>query len=185
MREWYLILIGCCKATTGCNQGSSGGSTTQQSAPISVGSLVNREVCIFPWQLKLYHLLFIVYSLIESTFAFFWHILLGFHLTILSHNNSRIQPLERALPLNKRCWLLHFFQFVLMLPPPREVLKYIKGSFLRIKKHHIRLFATKTLLNYHVWILTFKIRAAQNNTGDGTFHTFLKCKIFIFKLRCT
>lgn len=46
MREGYLILIGCCKATTDCNQGNSGGSTTPQSVVIRPGSEVNREAHI-------------------------------------------------------------------------------------------------------------------------------------------
>lgn len=141
MREWYLILIGCCKATTGCNQGSSGGSTTQQSAPIRVSSLGNGDARIFHWQLNLYHL-FIYYSVMESTY--FWHILLGFHLIILNHNNSRIQPLERALCSDKTCGLVHLFQCVLMLPPHRGVLEYQRLN------SYVPLRAAKTLLCYRL-----------------------------------
>lgn len=150
MREWYLFLIGCCKATTVCNQGSSGGSTTQQSVPIRLGSLVNREASTlhFKWQFKKYSYDFLFNCFVfflDRKCIFFTHSL-GVPLVVsINCNTSRTLPPERALSFAKKCSLVH------LLPLRRSTvtLEIPMVYFLDWNSTLWVSFTTKTLLNYH------------------------------------
>jgi len=165
--------------TTNHNQESSGGSTTQQSAPIRLGSLVNREAhrFHFMWQLTNYICDWLFFfSLIETAY---FHSFTGIPLvTSISCDTSRTQPPERALSSAKTCSL---FSLSLSCFSPFTVLELWKCQRLISSNETAPLsvfFTTKTLLNYLNFIQIFD--ACIIDEFWWLSHTILNYIIFYF-----